>query len=94
MTRCGSPGAVRWSPGSTRRCSDETGDEALAQGWTVQVLDTNGNGRRDEYVEPGEPIDSTKDTRIERGFYGVAPSPLDGYCWLSVPSLRIIPRLH
>ena len=34
---------------------DETGDEALAQGWTVQVLDTNGNGRRDAYVEPGEP---------------------------------------
>ena len=33
---------------------DETGDEELAQGWTVQVLDTNGNGRRDEYVEPGE----------------------------------------
>ena len=23
---------------------DETGDEELAQGWTVQVLDTNGNG--------------------------------------------------
>ena len=39
---------------------DETGDEALAQGWTVQVLDTNGNGRRDAYVEPGEPTDSTK----------------------------------
>ena len=60
---------------------DETGDEELAQGWTVQVLDTNGNGRRDEYIEPGEPIDSTKDTRIERGFYGVAPSPLDGSIW-------------
>ena len=60
---------------------DETGDEELAQGWTVQVLDTNGNGRRDDYVEPGEPIDSTKDTRIERGFYGVAPSPLDGSIW-------------
>ena len=60
---------------------DETGDEALAQGWTVQVLDTNGNGRRDEYVEPGEPMDPTKDTRIERGFYGVAPSPLDGSIW-------------
>ena len=60
---------------------DETGDEALAQGWTVQVLDTSGNGRRDAYVEPGEPIDPTKDTRIERGFYGVAPSPSDGSIW-------------
>ena len=75
---------------------DETGDEALAQGWTVQVLDTNGNGRRDEYVEPGEPIDSTKDTRIERGFYGVAPSPLDGSIWgstLGMPGglVRLVP---
>ena len=60
---------------------DETGDEQAAQGWSAQVLDTNGNGRRDEYVEPGEPMDPTKDTRIERGFYGVAPSPLDGSIW-------------
>ena len=75
---------------------DETSDEELAQGWTVQVLDTNGNGRRDDYVEPGEPIDSTKDTRIERGFYGVAPSPLDGSIWgstLGMPGglVRLVP---
>ena len=30
------------------RIFDETGDEELAQGWTAQVLDTNGNGRRDD----------------------------------------------
>ena len=75
---------------------DETGDEELAQGWTVQVLDTNGNGRRDEYVEPGEPMDPTKDTRIERGYYGVAPSPLDGSIWgstLGFPGglVRLVP---
>ena len=75
---------------------DETGDEELAQGWTVQVLDTNGNGRRDEYVEPGEPIDPAKDARIERGFYGVAPSPLDGSIWgstLGFPGglVRLVP---
>ena len=75
---------------------DETGDEELAQGWTVQVLDTNGNGRRDEYVEPGEPMDPSKDTRIERGFYGVAPSPLDGSIWgstLGMPGglVRLVP---
>jgi hypothetical protein len=28
------------------------------------VLDTNGNGRRDEWVEPNQPIDPTKDKRI------------------------------
>ena len=31
---------------------DETGDAAKAQGWTPFVLDTNGNGKRDDYVEP------------------------------------------
>ena len=75
---------------------DETGDEELAQGWTVQVLDTNGNGQRDEYVEPGEPMEPSKDTRIERGFYGVAPSPLDGSIWgstLGMPGglVRLVP---
>jgi len=75
---------------------DETGDEALAQGWSVQVLDTNGNGRRDAYVEPGEPSDPTKDTRIARGYYGVAPSPLDGSIWgstLGMPGglVRFVP---
>ena len=75
---------------------DETGDEKLAQGWTVQVLDTNGNDRRDAYVEPGAPLDPTKDTRIERGYYGVAPSPLDGSIWgstLGMPGglVRFVP---
>ena len=75
---CGSGPVVAWFD---TKVFDETGDEALAQGWTVQVLDTNGNGQRDEYVEPGEPMDPTKDTRIERGYYGVAPSPFDGSIW-------------
>ena len=46
---------------------DETGDAAKSQGWTALVLDTNGNGKRDEYTEPNEPLDPTKDTRISRG---------------------------
>jgi hypothetical protein len=29
---------------------DETGDSSKAPGWFNYVLDTNGNGRRDEYV--------------------------------------------
>ena len=32
---------------------DATGDAAKSQGWTALVLDTNGNGKRDAYVEPG-----------------------------------------
>ena len=60
---------------------DETGDEARSQGWTALILDTNGNRRRDAYVEPDEPIDPTKDTRIRAGYYGVAVNPVDGSIW-------------
>ena len=60
---------------------DETGDEARSQGWTALILDTNGNGRLDTYVEPDEPIDPTKDKRIRAGYYGVAVNPVDGSIW-------------
>jgi hypothetical protein len=59
----------------------ETGDAAKSQGWTAFVLDTNGNGKRDEYVEPNQPIDPAKDKRIAQGFYAVMPSPVDGSIW-------------
>jgi hypothetical protein len=62
---------------------DETKDEAKSQGWTALIMDTNGNGRRDEYVEPNAPADPTKDRRYGGGFYGVAPTP-DGAVWGSV----------
>ena len=64
---------------------DETHDSDKAQGWTPFILDTNGNGKRDEgYTEPGQPIDPTKDARIKVGFYGVSPSPVDGSVWGTV----------
>ena len=60
---------------------DETGDAARAQGWTALVLDTNGNGKRDAYVEPDQPVDPTKDKRVNSGFYAVMPNPADGSIW-------------
>jgi hypothetical protein len=74
---------------------DETGDEVRSQGWTALILDTNGNGRRDEAVEPNEPVDPTKDKRVNAPFYGVAPAP-DGSVWgssLGFPGsvVRIVP---
>ena len=60
---------------------DETGDAAKSQGWTAMILDTNGNGKRDAYVEPDQPVDPTKDKRINAGFYAVMPSPVDGSIW-------------
>jgi hypothetical protein len=67
------------------RLWDETGDEEKAQGWTPLVMDINGNGRRDEYVQPNEPTDPGKDKRIQPGQYGggpyaLAPAP-DGTVW-------------
>ncbi len=63
----------------------ETGDEVASQGWTPFILDTNGNGVRDDYTEPGEPMDPAKDMRLGGGFgfYAVSPAP-DGTIWGSM----------
>ncbi len=60
------------------------------------ILDTNGNGKRDDYVEPNQPVDPTKDKRISAGFYAVMPSPADGSVWGSYRDfpgavVRIVP---
>ena len=68
------------------RIFDETGDAAKSQGWSPYILDTNGNGKRDDYVEPNQPIDPAKDKRIVpgSGAYAVMPSPVDGSIWYAV----------
>ena len=68
------------------RMFDETGDEQKSQSWTPFILDTNGNGKRDDYVEPDQPVDPTKDKRIVTGYYGIGVSPVDGSVWGSVLS--------
>ncbi len=66
---------------------DETGDEQKSQSWTPFILDTNGNGKRDDdYVEPDQSVDPTKDKRIVTGYYGIGFSPVDGSIWGSVLS--------
>jgi len=64
-----------------RKVYEETGDEERAQGWTPFILDTNGNGRRDDWVEPGEPLNPAKDQRVVTGLYSVAVNPVDGTVW-------------
>jgi hypothetical protein len=66
-----------------RKMFDETGDEEKSQGWTALIVDTNGNGKRDAYTEPNQPMDPTKDMRFGGGFYAVAPAP-DGAIWGTV----------
>ena len=61
---------------------DETGDAAKAQGWAPFVLDTSGNGKVDEWSEPGQPAQAGKDMRIAgSGPYAVMPHPTDGSVW-------------
>ncbi len=64
-----------------RRLFDETRDAARAQGWTPFVLDANGNGKRDPWVEPNQPLDPAKDKRLAIGLYSVAVNPVDGSVW-------------
>jgi hypothetical protein len=74
----GGTGAVGWF---NTKLFDETGDAVKAQGWTPLILDTNGNGKRDDYVEPNQPLDPAKDKRIAQVFYAVMVSPADGTVW-------------
>ena len=66
-----------------RKMFEETGDEEKSQGWTALIMDTNGNGKRDEYVEPDQPLVPAKDKRWGGAFYAVAPAP-DGSIWGSM----------
>jgi hypothetical protein len=64
---------------------DETGDAAKAQGWAPFVLDTNGNGKVDEWTEPGQAAQAGKDMRIAgSGPYAVMPHPTDGSVWYTM----------
>jgi len=77
----GSGGVVGWV---NSKVWDETHDGNKAIGWTELIVDTNGNGKRDAWVEADQPLDPAKDKRIIAPFYGVAPSPADGSVWGSV----------
>ena len=77
----------------------KTGDAAASQGWTAFVLDTNGNGKRDEYVGPNDPVDPKKDKRVVTPFYSIMPSPVDGSIWGAVMGnpgavVRVAPGSH
>jgi len=80
-TSGGGGGAVGWL---NTKMYLETGDEEKSQGWTALVLDTNGNGKRDDYVEPDQPVDPKKDKRIDAAFYGLGICPDSTCVWGSV----------
>jgi hypothetical protein len=75
----GQNSAVGWIDVAT---FDKTHDAAASQGWCPAVLDTNGDGKITEWTEPSQPIDPSKDHRIDFGCYSPAVGP-DGSIWCS-----------
>lgn len=72
-------GVVGWF---NTKVFESTGDVSRSQGWCPYILDSNGNGRMDEYVEPGQAIEPGKDRRIAATTtYGVIVNPTDGSVW-------------
>jgi hypothetical protein len=71
-------GVVGWL---NRKMFEETGDEERSQGWTPFIIDTNGNGRRDAFVEHDQPFDPKQDKRVMLNIYAVAVNPGDGAVW-------------
>ncbi|MSO30223.1 MAG: carboxypeptidase regulatory-like domain-containing protein [Acidobacteria bacterium] len=89
----GEGGVVGWV---NTKILDAGGDQQKAQGWAPLVLDTNGNGRQDAWVEPDQAVDPAKDKRIDASFYGIAVSPVDGSVWGDInafpgAAVRVVP---
>jgi len=63
---------------------DATGDAAAAQHWAPFVLDTEGKGTLDQWVEPGQSAQPDRDRRLAVSIYAVMPNPADGSVWGSV----------
>ena len=60
---------------------DETQDVEAAQGWCPAVVDANGDGQiTPGWTEPDEPIDPTKDHRIQFNCYSIGVTH-DGTAW-------------
>jgi hypothetical protein len=52
-TSSGAGDVVGWF---THGCWDKTHHEQKSQGWTALVLDTNGNGKRDPYLDSEQKV--------------------------------------
>ena len=87
-----------WSSGDSNtvgwldtKMLDKTKDEAASQGWCPTILDTNGDGKLGEFVEPNEAVDPTKDKRVAGFAYGIIPNPGDGSVWFTRPYPNMVP---
>jgi hypothetical protein len=77
----GQNGAIGWIDLTAWQ---KTHDAEASQGWCPAVLDTNGDGKiTSDWTEPEQPINPTKDHRIQFGCYSVTINPKDGSLWCS-----------
>lgn len=72
------PGVMGWL--DTKKY-DQTKDERASQGWTPLIVDTNGDGKRGEWVAHDQPLDPTKDKQVMLNLYAIAPNLTDGSIW-------------
>ena len=89
----GQTGSIGWVD---TKMWDKTHNPEQSQGWIPAVLDTNGDGKITKpWTEPDQPIDPTKDHRINFSCYSISVSPADGSVWCSGigPNQRQLVRL-
>ena len=87
------PGVIGWFDA---KVFEATKDERRSQGWTPFILDTNGDGKRGEYVAHDQPLDPKKDKQVMVNHYSVAVTPSDGSIWATVLGypgavIRVVP---
>ncbi|HUQ76177.1 MAG TPA: carboxypeptidase-like regulatory domain-containing protein, partial [Burkholderiales bacterium] len=75
------PGVIGWLNLNT---FEATRSESRSQGWTPLILDTNGDGKRGEYVAHDKPLDPEKDKQVMLNPYAIAVAPSDGAVWGTV----------
>jgi len=75
------PGVIGWLD---VKKFEQTKDERASQGWTPLILDTNGDGKRGEYVAHDQPLDPKKDKQVMLNPYAIAPNLSDGSVWGTV----------
>jgi hypothetical protein len=80
----GQTNAIGWLDTAT---FDKTHDAAASQGWCPAVLDTNGDGKINEWTEPNQAVDPAKDHRRARSFGWIQRSARVADRWVhNVPS--------
>src|SRR3954468_6704184 len=75
------PGVIGWL---NVRTYEATGSESRSQGWTPFIVDTNGDGKRGEYVAHDKALDPSKDKQVMLNPYAIAVAPNDQSVWGTV----------